>query len=181
MEWFSLPGDPMVRRLVCLLGSCLLIPVFAGAQSQATRPKPRQNVAERPWTDDPTSPYYRAQVVAGERLRPTAPSIDFPVVDAPPGELPAVSGAQSGAAPAGGSRPNVLQRPWSDDPQSPHGRAQAVAAERVSGAAQPAAASPYPEKYRSPVPAPFRPRATERRWRGGLIYPALPFPAIVVR
>jgi len=175
----------MLRLTVCVFGSVLLVSATLGAQAPppAASQRARPNVLERPWTNTPGSPYDRAQAVAAERVRPTTPSIDFPVVDAPPGELPATAlpAAAGAAVPGASGRPNVLQRPWTDDPGSPHGRAQAVAAERGVRDGRLQGASPYPDKYRSPVPTPFRPQSPRSRWRGGVIYPALPFPPIDCR
>jgi hypothetical protein len=79
------------------------------------------------------------------------------------------------------TRPNVVERPWTTSIDGPYGRAQAVAAERVLPETQAVqGSSPYPDQFRSPVPAPFRYEPSTGQWSGGFLFPALPFPAIGV-
>lgn len=173
----------MPRVVPCLFGLAVLMVAGTGgaqpAPPAAARP-PRPTAVERPWTTTPGSPYDRAQAVAAERLRQATPTIDFPVVDAPPdGDLPGDAPGMPAAVPAPkGGHPTALQRPWSADAGSPHGRAQAVAVEHLRPDTRLYGASPYPDEYRSPVPAPFRPAVSTPWSRGGMLYPALPFPAI---
>ena len=79
------------------------------------------------------------------------------------------------------SRPNVLERPWTDAADGPYARAQAVAAERLVPDTRLVGLSPYPDRFRSPVPSPFRYEPGASGWSGGLLFPGLPFPAIGVR
>lgn len=156
-------------------------PGMVGAQSAPTAsPQKRPNAVERPWTTTPGSPYDRAQAVAAERVRQRddVGQVDagptFPLVEAPPSELPLGAGVP---ATAQAVRPSVAERPWTDGANPPYDRAQAVAAERLRPDAALHGASPYPDRYRTPVPAPFRPPAATT-WRGGMLYPGLPFPPI---
>lgn len=170
--------------LLALLG--MLIAAAAGAQSApppASSPARRPTVLERPWTTTPGSPYDRAQAVAAERAaQQTVPTLDFPVVDAPPADDLAGDAARSEGTKAVTSpgRPSVAERAWTRKANT-YARAQAVAAERLQPQAGPSGSSPYPDEYRSAVPAPFQPPADDFRWRGGLLFPALPFPAIGAR
>jgi hypothetical protein len=160
----------------------------ASAQSRATQPPPaasqpaRPNVVERPWTTTPGSPYDRAQAVAAERVKANAPLTDFPAVDAPPGDelsaaiLAVGLGPEPGVKEAG--RPTVAERPWTRKAASPYARAQAAAAERLQGQAAVPTGSPYPAEYLSPVPAPFVYQPSQGGWRGGRLYPGMPFAAI---
>jgi hypothetical protein len=112
-------------------------PSSAGrGQAVAARP----NVAARPWTTNPASPYARAQEVAGQR------------VTAGTGTGRPWASASQGAQAA---RPSATERPWTADRASPYSRAQDVAQSR-SFTARPFAApssSAYPERYRSTAPS----------------------------
>ncbi len=117
----------------------------------------------RRWSDQPGSPYDRAQAVAEQR----------------------VGGSQGWATTRGGTptggRPNVAQRPWTDNPASPFGRAQAVAGERLRQAEPGAAARsrsydtrPFASPSQTPLPYPDRFRSTvgpQGRDSGGAAVP----------
>lgn len=184
MRCNSAVGPAAAGIWVCLLG--LLTTPVAGQGQSAPPAQQRPNVVERPWTTNPDSPYYRAQAVAAERVRPGSPSIDVPVIDAPPADDALAPNAVAGRLPAPGTapvggRPDVVQRPWTTAANSPYRRAQDVAAERVNGTGAVSGASPYPDEYRSPVPAPFQPQASRPRWRPVMLYPALPFRPIAIQ
>jgi hypothetical protein len=135
---------------VVLLVCLLSVPGNVFAQSRATRP---------------AFPQVQAPPPSGEQGPVTTPARP---VDTP---------ASPTTAPA---RPNVVERPWTTAADGPYARAQAVAAERVVPDTALLGASPYPDRYRSPVPAPFRYQPSSD-WGGGVLFPGLPFPVIRYR